>query len=135
MDSHLPAERIFIVAGVAVAIVVTIFGVITVLQAPSENIGLAIGLALIWIVALVLVAAANVLKYDWTKPSTYGTTKAGAPPSWQLLTATVVLAAIVVLLTPVANIGLALGLGLLWVAGTVVFIVLTRAGHRDRGPR
>ncbi len=84
----------------------------------------------------VFVGAARVSRYDWKKPSTYGTTRAGAPPPWQLLGAIVVLAAVVVLMAPARNVWLAVALGLAWIVGAVVILVATRSRlHTSGRPR
>ncbi len=52
MDSHLPAERIFIVIGTVVAVIVTVLGLLAGVDA-------AIGIALCWAAYVALVAMAR----------------------------------------------------------------------------
>ncbi len=52
MDSHLPAERIFIVVGTAAAIIVTVLGL-------SAGVDALLGIALCWAAFVALVAMAR----------------------------------------------------------------------------
>ena len=54
MESHLPAERIFIVVGTALAVIITVLGLLAGADA-------AIGVALIWIALVAFIAMARFL--------------------------------------------------------------------------
>ena len=56
MQARPPGVPIFIILGAIVWIGVTIAAVVSVIQAPAENIGLAIGIVLIWLVVLAFAA-------------------------------------------------------------------------------
>ena len=48
-----PSVPIFILVGALVWLVVTVAAVVSVIQAPAENAGLGIGIALLWVALLV----------------------------------------------------------------------------------
>lgn len=56
MQARPPGVRIFIILGGIVWIGVTIAAVVSVINAPAENVGLAIGIGLIWLVLLAFAA-------------------------------------------------------------------------------
>ena len=55
MQARPPGVPIFIILGAIVWIGITIAVVVSVIQSPAENVGMAIGIVLIWLVVLAFV--------------------------------------------------------------------------------